>query len=148
MSSPLNNAASNALRIAGELYPAGGFEAFLCEPSAPMFSKVVFAAAVLAHIEAEPGFAWNETTANDWESVCASIARTIQAGRHPHRAFILQAVGLRMEKKDPADKTLELRAALELARENIRALSTMRPNRTRTSYAKNAAANIAQALRS
>ncbi len=96
MSSDLNNAASNALYIAGQLYPPGGFETFLHEISAPMFAKVCQAAAVLAHLEASlPGFAWNESTANDWESVCASIARTIQAGRHPSRAFILRCIGHR-----------------------------------------------------
>jgi len=59
-----------------------------------MFCKVVQAAAVLAHLESTlPGFAWNETTRTDWETVCASIARTIQAGRHPGRAFILRAIG-------------------------------------------------------
>jgi hypothetical protein len=95
MSSPLNDAASNALRIAGELYPVGGFETFLSEPSAPRFAQVVQAAAVLAHIEQAPGFAWNESTANDWESVCGSIARQITAGRHPCRKFILRAIGVK-----------------------------------------------------
>jgi hypothetical protein len=95
MSSPLNDAASNALRIAGELYPQAGFEVFLTSPQRSDFAAVVQAAAVLAYIEQAPGFAWNESTANDWESVCAAIARQIQAGRHPSRAFILRSIGIK-----------------------------------------------------
>jgi hypothetical protein len=88
--STLTSNACNALRIAGELYPEGGFEAFLSEPSAPLFARTCSAAAIMTAVEEAPGFQWNEGTQTDWETACARIARIIEK-KHPTLTAIRRA---------------------------------------------------------
>jgi hypothetical protein len=94
MSSPLNDAAANALRIAGEVV-CDDHEQLLLHPEAARFAQITQAAAVLAHIEQQPGFAWHENGRTDWETCCARIARRIESGKPLNRAGILKATRAR-----------------------------------------------------
>jgi hypothetical protein len=92
MSSPLNDAASNALRIAGEVSPVSmDHEQLLMRPECALFARITSAAATLAFVENQPGFQWNEGGQTDWETACARLARVIEK-RHPARRDILRAV--------------------------------------------------------
>lgn len=83
MSSPLNDAAANALRIMAEVNPGPMFdhENLMMRPEEPAFIRTVQAAAVLAEIERAPGFTWNEGRTTDWETCCARIARFVESGK-------------------------------------------------------------------
>lgn len=92
MSSPQNDSASNALRIAGEVTPLSmDHEQLLLKPECALFLRIVSAAAILSHIENSPGFQWNEGKQTDWETACARIARIVEQ-KHATRWDILRAV--------------------------------------------------------
>jgi hypothetical protein len=75
----LRGAAANALRIGGEYAPLGitPFLTTLQRPTSRAFEEITEAAAILAELEAMPGFEWHEGGRTDWETCCARIAKGI-----------------------------------------------------------------------